>query len=115
LNRRAKSACDTVPPARAFSASRFLMRGELRRLPFAAHVASPIDAVKMHGIHSASLKIVQRLTLYERAIWPCVSLPVLRRLIASCFLREGNRNHLKPLGQNRQLRVESGYTIKPPE
>jgi hypothetical protein len=37
----------------------------------------------MHVVHSANLEIVHRLTLWRRAISPCVSLPALRRLIAS--------------------------------
>jgi len=40
----------------------------------AVHVARRIDAAKMHGVHGASLEIVQRLTLWERAISPSVSL-----------------------------------------
>ncbi len=48
------------------------------------HRGGEVDAVQMHVVHSVNLEIVQRLTLWGRAISPCVSLPALRRLIASC-------------------------------
>jgi hypothetical protein len=41
--------------------------------------------------HAVSLEIVHRLTLEERAISPCVSLPALRRLIALLLLMRGER------------------------